>query len=168
MKQLQKLSAAPTHMVSSFWQVLVSDNYWRQAGWGLGCKAGGRRKKPAKSFPSPLQQSLPVVPHICPFLLSWHTSQLSTQKARIKICFTLPLQLGVATWLYSEESGQMQKPVSDRRRQTWPVFKTFCPFFSLLFFFKGVVLFIYFSPAVYSLYFSNPENIPREKQTTIS
>ena len=130
---------------------------------GLGAKLEVGEKSLPRSFPSPLRQSLPVVPHICPSLLSWHTSQLSTQEARIKICFTLPLQLGVATWLYSEDSGQMQKPVLDRRRQTWPVFKTFRPFFPLLFFFKGVVLFIYFPPTVYSLYFSNPRKYPQRK-----
>ena len=73
MKQLQNRSAAHTHthtclfLVSSFWQVLVSRNHWRQAGWGVVCKAGGGRKKPAKVFSIPIAAE----PAGCPSHLSF-------------------------------------------------------------------------------------------------
>ena len=67
MKQLQKHSAAPTHMVSSFWQVLFHTIIEGRLDEGLCANPEVGEKKPAKIF------CIPIVaePAGCPSHLSF-------------------------------------------------------------------------------------------------
>ena len=67
MKQLQKHSAAPTHMVSSFWQVLFHTIIEGRLDEGLCAKLEVGGKKPTKIFCNPIAAE----PASCPLHLSF-------------------------------------------------------------------------------------------------